>query len=192
MHQIFRGSCVIRAQDEWYRRAQLAVEKGDDELAKEALKRRKSNQENADTMKSQLDQQRKAVDQLISNTKCAACPPGCHPKVVPHILRSMELMLTGSCACTGCWSRNWWRRRARRTRSRRVPRPRRHRDRSPTWCRWGACACMHCVQCVNNIISVNCHVGCWRCQMTAQWPACLGQSLKYIPGHLGGSAVPQA
>lgn len=47
------------------------MEKGDDELAKEALKRRKSNQENADTMKAQLDQQRKAVDQLISNTKCA-------------------------------------------------------------------------------------------------------------------------
>ena len=45
------------------------MEKGDDELAKEALKRRKSNQENADTMKAQLDQQRKAVDQLISNTK---------------------------------------------------------------------------------------------------------------------------
>jgi len=45
------------------------VEKGDDELAKEALKRRKSNQENADVMKAQLDQQRKAVDQLISNTK---------------------------------------------------------------------------------------------------------------------------
>ncbi len=63
------------AQDEWYRRAQLAVEKGDDELAKEALKRRKSNQENADTMKAQLDQQRKAVDQLISNTKCAALLP---------------------------------------------------------------------------------------------------------------------
>ena len=59
-------------QDDWYRRAQLAVEKGDDELAKEALKRRKSNQENADTMRAQLDQQRTAVDQLISNTKCAA------------------------------------------------------------------------------------------------------------------------
>ena len=46
------------------------MEKGDDELAKEALKRRKSNQENADTMKAQLDQQRTAVNQLISNTKC--------------------------------------------------------------------------------------------------------------------------
>ena len=61
-------------QDDWYRRAQLAVEKGDDELAKEALKRRKSNQENADTMKAQLDQQRTAVEQLISNTKCALAP----------------------------------------------------------------------------------------------------------------------
>ena len=65
------------AQDDWYRRAQLAVEKGDDELAKEALKRRKSNQENADTMKAQLDQQRAAVEQLIGNTKCA---PVCMPR----------------------------------------------------------------------------------------------------------------
>ena len=56
-------------QDDWYRRAELAVQKGDDELAKEALKRRKSNQENADVMKAQLDQQRKAVDQLVSNTR---------------------------------------------------------------------------------------------------------------------------
>ncbi len=72
---ILSGACwlltrdIVPEQDDWYRRAQLAVEKGDDELAKEALKRRKSNQENADVMKAQLDQQRKAVDQLISNTK---------------------------------------------------------------------------------------------------------------------------
>ncbi|KMS98265.1 hypothetical protein BVRB_4g094140 [Beta vulgaris subsp. vulgaris] len=31
-----------RASDDWYKRAQLALSKGDEELAREALKRRKS------------------------------------------------------------------------------------------------------------------------------------------------------
>jgi phage shock protein A len=34
----------VAAQDDWLRRAELAVSKGEDELAKEALKRRKSYQ----------------------------------------------------------------------------------------------------------------------------------------------------
>ncbi|KAK9819244.1 hypothetical protein WJX81_005542 [Elliptochloris bilobata] len=55
--------------DEWYRRAELALQKGDEELAREALKRRKSYQENADSMKAQLSQQRAATNQLIANTK---------------------------------------------------------------------------------------------------------------------------
>jgi phage shock protein A len=55
--------------DEWYRRAELAAAKGDDDLAREALTRRKAYQANADTMKAQLDAQRGAVDQLIANTK---------------------------------------------------------------------------------------------------------------------------
>jgi len=75
MLNMIRMCANLLVQDEWFRRAQLAVEKGDDELAKEALKRRKSNQENADTMKTQLDQQRKAVDQLIQNTKWGLCLP---------------------------------------------------------------------------------------------------------------------
>ncbi len=58
-------------QDEWYRRAELALGKGDEELAREALKRRKSYQENADSMKAQLSQQRAATSQLIANTKRA-------------------------------------------------------------------------------------------------------------------------
>ena len=76
-------------QDDWYRRAELAVAKGDDELAKEALKRRKSNQENADVMKSQLDQQRKAVDQLISNTKWAPYLGYGSPMFVQSVLGSV-------------------------------------------------------------------------------------------------------
>lgn len=55
--------------DDWYRRAQLALQKGDDELAKEALKRRKSFQENADGLKSQFAAQKQATDSLLTNTR---------------------------------------------------------------------------------------------------------------------------
>ena len=52
------GSCPKAAReqvqaaghaDDWYRRAELAMSKGDEELAREALERRKSYQENADS-----------------------------------------------------------------------------------------------------------------------------------------------
>eukprot|EP00891_Asterochloris_glomerata_P003303 jgi/Astpho2/3303/Aster-04654 len=55
--------------DQWYRRAELALQKGDDELAREALKRRKAYEDNAKVMKVQLDAQNKAVDQLKGNTR---------------------------------------------------------------------------------------------------------------------------
>ena len=55
--------------DDWYRRAELALSKGDEELAKEALTRRKSYQENADTMAANLEQQKEAVEKLIANTR---------------------------------------------------------------------------------------------------------------------------
>jgi phage shock protein A len=53
--------------DEWYRRAQLALEKGEENLAREALTRRKSYQETATAMKAQLDQQEVVVSQLKQN-----------------------------------------------------------------------------------------------------------------------------
>ncbi len=53
--------------DEWYRRAQLALQKGDDTLAREALTRRKSYQDTADAMKAQLAQQTVVVTQLKQN-----------------------------------------------------------------------------------------------------------------------------
>lgn len=53
--------------EEWYRRAQLALEKGDDHLAREALTRRKSYQETADSMKGQLEQQSAVVGKLKQN-----------------------------------------------------------------------------------------------------------------------------
>ncbi|KAG0561290.1 hypothetical protein KC19_9G052300 [Ceratodon purpureus] len=55
--------------DDWYRRAKLALEKGDEVLAREALKRRKDYEESAKALKSQLDQQKGVVEKLISNTR---------------------------------------------------------------------------------------------------------------------------
>ncbi len=55
--------------DEWYRRAELALSKGDEELAREALSRRKAFQDNADMLRSQLDQQSKAVETIVGNMR---------------------------------------------------------------------------------------------------------------------------
>ncbi len=52
---------------EWYQRAQLALQKGDDALAKEALTRRKSYVETASSIKTQLDQQNQIVAQMKQN-----------------------------------------------------------------------------------------------------------------------------
>ncbi|KAF3329426.1 putative membrane-associated protein [Carex littledalei] len=58
-----------QASNDWYKRAQLALQKGDEDLAREALKRRKSYADNASALKTQLDQQKSVVDNLVSNTK---------------------------------------------------------------------------------------------------------------------------
>ncbi|KAK6911443.1 PspA/IM30 [Dillenia turbinata] len=58
-----------QASEDWYRKAQLALRKGDEDLAREALKRRKSYADNASSLKAQLDQQRSVVDNLVSNTR---------------------------------------------------------------------------------------------------------------------------
>lgn len=55
--------------DEWYRRAELALEKNDEELAREALTRRKAFQENADLLRSQLEAQGKAVTTIVTNMR---------------------------------------------------------------------------------------------------------------------------
>jgi phage shock protein A len=63
-----RQASNARSQaDEWYRRAQLALQKGDDHLAREALTRRKSYVDAAEGMESQFDQQRAIVAQLKQN-----------------------------------------------------------------------------------------------------------------------------
>jgi len=53
--------------DEWQRRAALAVSKGNDDLAREALARKKSFTETAVGLKGQLEQQRKMVNTLKTN-----------------------------------------------------------------------------------------------------------------------------
>jgi len=54
---------------EWYRRAELALQKGEEELAREALTRRKSYEDTAEAMRAQLGQQSVVVDQLKQNMR---------------------------------------------------------------------------------------------------------------------------
>ncbi|MDB9525161.1 PspA/IM30 family protein [Oscillatoria sp. CS-180] len=59
-----------RAQSEsntWHQRAQLALQKGDENLAREALTRKKAQTETATALKGQLDAQNGQVDQLKKN-----------------------------------------------------------------------------------------------------------------------------
>lgn len=58
-----------KTADEWYRRAELALSKNDEELAREALSRRKAFQDNANMLRSQLEQQGKAVETIIGNMR---------------------------------------------------------------------------------------------------------------------------
>ncbi|XP_026380351.1 probable membrane-associated 30 kDa protein, chloroplastic [Papaver somniferum] len=58
-----------QASEDWYRRAQLSLEKGDEDLAREALKRRKSYADNATSLKAELDRHNKVVDTLVPNMK---------------------------------------------------------------------------------------------------------------------------
>ena len=51
----------------WQQRAQLALQKGDENLAREALVRKKTNSETAASLKTQLDQQVTIVDTLKRN-----------------------------------------------------------------------------------------------------------------------------
>ncbi|KAL7467035.1 hypothetical protein ACHAXS_007306 [Conticribra weissflogii] len=50
--------------DDWYKRAQLALSKGEEALAKEALTRRQQQIETAEGLKIQIDMQAQAVDKL--------------------------------------------------------------------------------------------------------------------------------
>jgi phage shock protein A len=53
--------------NDWYKRAQLALSKGDEELAKEALSRRQSQVEIVTTLNTQMTTQNVAIDKLYSS-----------------------------------------------------------------------------------------------------------------------------
>jgi phage shock protein A len=63
-----KEQCDAMAQD-WYKRAQLALEKGNDELAKEALTRRQQQTDEANNLQSQLDSQADSLDKLYEGMK---------------------------------------------------------------------------------------------------------------------------
>lgn len=60
---------AAQTADEWYRRAELALSKGDEELAREALTRRKAHAATATQLEGQLAQQTKAVSTIMGNMK---------------------------------------------------------------------------------------------------------------------------
>eukprot|EP00850_Spirogloea_muscicola_P010495 SM000062S19881 [mRNA] locus=s62:127886:130131:- [translate_table: standard] len=64
-----RYTAAQAASDEWYRKARRALEVGEEELAKEALKRRKTVEESAASLKLQLDQQRTVANKIQSSTR---------------------------------------------------------------------------------------------------------------------------
>ena len=55
--------------DQWKKRAQLALEKGNENLAREALTRRQSYQQTADSLDQQLTQQNQVIDKLKSDMR---------------------------------------------------------------------------------------------------------------------------
>jgi phage shock protein A len=55
--------------NDWYNRAQLALSNADENLAREALTRRKSYQETAKAMQAQLEQQASVVTKLKENMR---------------------------------------------------------------------------------------------------------------------------
>ncbi len=58
---------AIRAAQEWYNRAQIALQKGEEDTAREALTRRQSYEKNARTLQGQLGQQTDIVKKLKAN-----------------------------------------------------------------------------------------------------------------------------
>ena len=62
-----QGDQAERTAQEWYARAQLALQKGDENTAREALTRRQTYAQTAQTLKSQVEQQKSVVGQLKQN-----------------------------------------------------------------------------------------------------------------------------
>ena len=59
-----QAAAAQSTSEEWYRRAQLALQQGNEVLAREALTKRKAYQETATTLSSQIEQQNDIVARL--------------------------------------------------------------------------------------------------------------------------------
>ncbi|BDG61274.1 PspA/IM30 family protein [Caldinitratiruptor microaerophilus] len=57
----------LKKAQEWLEKAELAVEKGEEDLAREALRRRKTAEQNAEAAKAQWEEQRRVCAQLREN-----------------------------------------------------------------------------------------------------------------------------
>jgi phage shock protein A len=55
---------ALAVAEDWYKRAQLAMQKNSEDLAREALTRRQQNLEQAESLQQQIDAQAAAVDKL--------------------------------------------------------------------------------------------------------------------------------
>lgn len=58
-----KEQCESMAED-WYQRAQLALQKGNEELAREALSRRQTQTDEAKTLEQQIEAQAASIDRL--------------------------------------------------------------------------------------------------------------------------------
>jgi phage shock protein A len=56
---------ALAVAEDWYKRAQLAMQKNSEDLAREALTRRQQNLEQAESLQQQIDSQAAAVDKLF-------------------------------------------------------------------------------------------------------------------------------
>lgn len=54
----------LEQANNWFNKAEFALEKGEEELAREALRRRKTHEDNANSFKSQWEEQRKTVSSM--------------------------------------------------------------------------------------------------------------------------------
>jgi phage shock protein A len=56
-----------KVAEEWYKRAQLALQKGDEELAREALSRKQQQISTAEALTQQINTQATAIDKLFNS-----------------------------------------------------------------------------------------------------------------------------
>jgi len=118
----------------WYERAQLALSKGEEELAKEALTRRKQQLEMADSLREQIEGQQGSITSLYESMKeleAKSASQDSYSRPLPRSPPNVCLCLYGAHrgACVRVPRSQWRRQRRRRTRSshgraRRRPRPR--------------------------------------------------------------------